>query len=136
MPWEQLPTDCGLEISNYHAISADGSVTGPNARYNYFAILYFGLFGQIIYCFCLGLITSFIRNSLYRLIPGQIIFVIVYVLFNFNLIYMFQDQSYTFSHNLNIVLFFPVLLVLSAFTYLILINWHKLIQQTDYGSER
>lgn len=130
MPWEQLPIDPGLEIAQYHTVSADGSVTGPNARYNYFALLYFGTVGQAVYCFVLGLIASFIRNTLYRRLPRHLVFVLVYIMLNFNLIYLFQDQAFTFSHDFNIVLFFPLLLVLSAATYLVLIHWNRLIGKT------
>ena len=131
VPWEKLPVDCGLEITSYHSIKDTAIIEGPNARYNYFAMLYFGVWGQIIYCFVLGLITSFIRNTLYMRLPKRIIWVIVYILLNFNLIYIFQDQSYTFAHDFDILIIFPLLLLFTTATYLILVNWNKLIQKTD-----
>ena len=128
VPWQQLPTDCGIEVMNYHGGNAN---VGPNARYNYFAMLYFGSFGQVFYCFILGLVTSFIRNTLYRNLPNRMIFIILYILVNFNLLYILQDQSYTFGHNLNILLIFPPLFGLSTITYLVVNNWKKLINQLD-----
>jgi len=128
LPWSQLPIDCGIEIANYHNIG-DAAVAGPNARYNYFAILYFGVAGQIIYCFIIGLIASLIRNTLFKYLPRRIVWSIVYILLNFNLIYIYQDQSFTFAHNFDILLILPILLFLSAGTYLILLNWNKLIQK-------
>lgn len=130
VPWTELPTDCGIEIMNYHAIGGNVNV-GPNARYNYFAILYFGMFGQAIYCFILGLITSFLRNTLYHILPNRMIWVLVYILLNFNLIFLLQDQAYTFGHNLNILLILPPLFGLSTITYLVMNNWKKLINQLD-----
>jgi hypothetical protein len=129
VPWERLPIDCGLEITSYHALNDTTLTTGPNARYNYFAILYFGAWGQACYCFILGLITSFIRNTLYQHMTRRIIWIVIYVLLNFNLIYMFQDQSYTFAHDFDILLVFPVIVCLSAASYLVLINWDKLMNK-------
>jgi hypothetical protein len=109
--WEDLPLDCGIEIYKFH-YSSD-ILTGPNARYNYFSILYFNETGQIVYCFMIGLITSFIRNSLYRRLPKNIIFGIIYSLFSFNLIYIFQDQSFTIAKFLNIIIFLPIILLIT-----------------------
>jgi len=78
VPWEKLPLDCGIEIYQYHY--PNGTLSGPNARYNYFAILYFNTISQIIYCFVLGLITSFMRNTFFKLLPNNIIFGAIYTL--------------------------------------------------------
>ncbi|WDF62894.1 O-antigen polymerase [Flavobacterium sp. KACC 22763] len=107
--WEKLPLDCGVEIYQYHY--PNGTLSGPNARYNYFAILYFGTLGQIIYCFILGLITSFMRNTFFKLLPNNIIYGAIYTLFSFNLIYIFQDQAFTVARFFNIIAIVPVLII-------------------------
>jgi hypothetical protein len=122
-----FPMDLGLEVADYHSVKESSVSTGPNPRYNYFAMLYFGIWGQIVFCFLLGLITSFIRNGFYRLMPNRMLWCIVYVLLNFNVIYIFQDQAYFVAHSGNILFFLPVLILLASFTYLVLINWHKLL---------
>ena len=109
--WERLPLDCGIEIYQYHY--TNGMLSGPNARYNYFAILYFSTTGQIIYCFILGLITSFMRNTFFKLLPNNIIFGGIYTLFSFNLIYIFQDQAFTVARFFNIIILIPILLLIS-----------------------
>ena len=120
-PWDELPLDCGIEIYNFHY--SNGNLTGPNTRYNYFSILYFNEIGQIIYCFILGIITSFLRNSLYRILPNNIIFGAIYALFSFNLIYIFQDQAFTLAKFINIIIFIPILITISlAIEYITIKN--------------
>jgi hypothetical protein len=111
VPWSSLPLDCGIEVYEYHYPS--GVLSGPNARYNYFAILYLGNFGQMIYCFCLGLITSFFRNAFFKLLPNNIVFGVLYALFGINLIYIFQDQAFTVARFFNILFLFPVILLIT-----------------------
>lgn len=111
VPWSNLPKDCGIEIYEYHY--PNGTLSGPNARYNYFAILYFGLIGQVIFCFILGLITSFLRNTLFRVLPNNIIFGAIYTLFSINLIYIFQDQAFTIARYFNIIVLLPIVLVMA-----------------------
>ena len=114
VPWEKLPLDCGIEIYQYHY--PNGTLSGPNTRYNYFAILYFNTIGQIIYCFIVGLITSFMRNTFFKLLPTNIIFGAIYTLFAINLIYIYQDQAFTVARFFNIITIVPVLII---FTLLI-----------------
>ena len=111
VPWAKLPLDCGIEVYQYHY--PNGTLSGPNARYNYFAILYFSTFGQIVYCFIIGLITSIIRNTLFKILPNNIVFGAIYALFTLNLIYIYQDQSFTFARFFNIITIVPVLIIIT-----------------------
>ncbi|MBS7255457.1 O-antigen polymerase [Flavobacterium branchiicola] len=116
--WEKLPLDCGIEIYQYHY--PNGMLSGPNARYNYFAILYFNTIGQIIYCFILGLITSFMRNTFFKLLPNNIIFGGIYTLFAINLVYIYQDQAFTVARFFNIITIVPILIIFALFIQYIL----------------
>ncbi len=118
VPWEKLPLDCGIEIYQYHY--PNGTLSGPNARYNYFAILYFNMIGQIIYCFVLGLITSFMRNTFFKLLPNNIIFGAIYTLFGINLIYIYQDQAFTLARFFNIITIVPFLIIFALLIQYIL----------------
>jgi hypothetical protein len=109
--WEELPIDLGLELNSAHVGNA--TTKGPNARYNYFAMLFYNNFAQMIYCFILGYIVSFIRNKLFLFLPRNIIFGVFYVYFSFNLLYLYQDQSYTISKYFDFFLFMPLFLLLS-----------------------
>lgn len=111
IPWTNLPTDCGIEIYAYHY--PNGTLSGPNARYNYFAMLYFNIFGQVFFCFLLGLITSFIRNGLFKILPNNIIFGAIYTLFSINLVYIFQDQAFTVARFFNIAVLLPILMLIA-----------------------
>jgi len=106
--WEKLPLDCGIEIYQYHY--PNGTLSGPNARYNYFAILYFGPIGQVIYCFLFGVLTSFLRNTLFKILPNNIVCGVIYTLFSINLVYIFQDQAFAIARFFNIIVLVPILL--------------------------
>jgi len=114
VPWNNLPIDCGIEIYQYHI--TDNAIGGPNARYNYFAMLYFNPIGQFLYCFFLGLIVSFLRNMLFMLMSKNIVYGALYALVTFNIIYIYQDQAFTLARFLNIIMFFPLMLLLSLLT--------------------
>ena len=109
--WEKLPLDCGIEIYQYHY--PNGTLSGPNARYNYFAMLYFGPIGQIIYCFLFGVLTSFLRNTLFKILPNNIVYGVIYTLFSINLVYIFQDQAFAIARFFNIIILLPILLLMS-----------------------
>ena len=109
--WEKLPLDCGIEIYQYHY--PNGTLSGPNARYNYFSMLYFGPIGQVIYCFLFGVLTSFLRNTLFKILPNNIVYGVIYTLFSINLVYIFQDQAFAIARFFNIIILVPILLLVS-----------------------
>ncbi|HWW41766.1 O-antigen polymerase [Pedobacter sp.] len=114
IPWTSLPTDNGFAVSSYHY----GDIpSGPNPRYNYFAMLYFGnYFIQMVYCFTIGIFVSFLRNKLFFVFPKHILFGVIYMLFSINIIYAFQDMPTMILKCTSIVCFLPLILVLSYFT--------------------
>lgn len=118
VPWTELPVDNGFAVSSYHY----GDIpSGPNPRYNYFSMLYFNsLFAKIAYCFFVGLFLSFIRNKLFYLMPKNIFFGVIYFLFSINIIYAFQDMPTMILKCTSIIVFFPIIFVLSLLTLRVL----------------
>lgn len=113
MSWNDLPIDSGFAVTNYHY----GDIaSGPNPRYNYFAMLYFNIFGQVIYCFIVGFVISFIRNKLFHILPKHIFFGVVYSTISINIIYAFQDMPTLVIHLFSITLIFPILFFISLIT--------------------
>ncbi len=113
VPWSELPIDSGFAVTNYHY----GDIaSGPNPRYNYFAILYFNLGGQIVYCFFVGVVISFIRNKLFYILPKHIFYGLLYSIISINIIYAFQDMPTLIIHIFSILLIFPIIFLLSIFT--------------------
>ncbi|MET3112925.1 hypothetical protein AAKU52_000644 [Pedobacter sp. CG_S7] len=114
VPWVDLPIDNGFAVSSYHY----GDVpSGPNPRYNYFAMLYFNYYGtQMAYCFLLGLFLSFLRNKLFYLMPKHIFFGVIYTLFSINIIYAFQDMPTMVLKCFSIICFFPMIFVFTLIT--------------------
>ncbi len=55
-----------LGVQVYQLATGNVFITGPNPRHNFTGLIYFGVFGGIIYSFIIGLVTSFIRNYLYN----------------------------------------------------------------------
>ncbi len=106
--WEELPIDCGIQVYKYHYNNE--MISGPNPRYNYFSILYFNEIGQIIFCFIIGLITSFIRNTFFKILPNNIVLGSIYTLFAINIIYLYQDQSFFIAKYFNNLIFIPIIL--------------------------
>lgn len=55
-----------------------GAGTGPNPRHNFFGLVLFGFYGNIIYSFLLGLVSGFVRNKLYSKLRSNIFYFILY----------------------------------------------------------
>ena len=122
IPYNDLPVDNGFAVSYYHY----GDVpSGPNPRYNYFALLYFDSYvAQIAYCFSIGFFLSFLRNKLFHLMPKNIIFGVVYALFGINIIYGFQDMPTMVLKCTSVIYFFSLIFGLTYITALFLkTNW-------------
>jgi hypothetical protein len=110
VPWSQLPMDSGFAVTYYHY---GETATGPNPRYNYFAILYYDIPGQLIYCFIVGMVISFLRNKLFAMLPRQIFFGLVYAIVSINIVYAFQDMPTLIIHIFSILLIFPIICLLA-----------------------
>jgi len=113
VPWSELPIDSGFAVTDYHF---GIQTAGPNPRYNYFAMLYYDILGQGIYCFLVGVVISFIRNKLFYLMPKNIFFGCIYASVSINIIYAFQDMPTLVLHLFSIVLVLPVILFLTLIT--------------------
>lgn len=112
VPWTSLPQDNGFAVTSLHYGDLP---SGPNPRYNYFAMLYFGTFGQVTYCFILGMFLSFLRNKLFYILPKNIFFGAIYAMLYFNIIYAFQDMPTMILKLTSIAFFVPIIF---GFTYL------------------
>lgn len=61
-----LPEPLGFQI--FRAVYGSVDFVGPNPRHNVFGVVYFGIFGAIIYSLVLGVMVGFFRNRIPRFI--------------------------------------------------------------------
>ena len=73
--WSQLPEHLGITTYQFHH-TAD-TLMGPNARHNVFGYVMFGMYGSILFSFCLGAITGTIRNIFFQASKAHLILKIV-----------------------------------------------------------
>jgi hypothetical protein len=66
----------GFQIMKFHNPSIE--FKGPNPRMNVFGYIQYGFTGSIIYALIVGMISSFLRNRLFKLLPSNILGCIVY----------------------------------------------------------
>lgn len=103
-----LPINLGLQAFWYH-YNTD-LLTGPNARHNVFGLYYFGPIFSVLFSFFLGLLFSFTRNTVYRILPSSLIGMVSYVLLMNCAIFIEQDISgQALEYFFSVFLIFPVL---------------------------
>jgi len=109
IPYDKLPDALGMQIwQTYH--NNFNYFMGPNPRHNVFGLHYFGFYGSIIYSFSIGLVSSFFRNSLFRILPIGLISFTIYILFS-PLVDLRVDSTMQLSNLTNIIfIFFPLLM--------------------------
>lgn len=73
--WSQLPEHLGITTYLFHH-SAE-TLMGPNARHNVFGYVMFGMYGSVLFSFCLGAITGITRNILFQASRAHILIKIV-----------------------------------------------------------
>jgi oligosaccharide repeat unit polymerase len=61
-----LPEPLGFQI--FRAVYGSVDFVGPNPRHNVFGVVYFGIFGAIIYSLMLGAMVGFVRNRIPRFV--------------------------------------------------------------------
>ncbi|HLX55072.1 MAG TPA: hypothetical protein VKR58_14095 [Aquella sp.] len=126
IPREKQPTILGVQL--YRTFFDSDITAGPNARHNVFGYVYFGFSGSIIFSYLIGLILSFVRNKLFftlkKNIVGQLIFMLLYI----NLVSLETDPPMAFSNVENLVLIFPIILIVAflSFSTLVKIDYRKI----------
>jgi len=126
--YSDLPKDIGRELQLYHY--PDSATSGPNPRYNLIGILFFGIIGQFLYPFIIGVLMSFLRNKLFYVMKKNIINALFYCCIGINLIYLPQDQPYFVGRIFNLIFILPVILIL---TYFIIFIFQKKIASFNHG---
>lgn len=76
--WDQLPEHLGVTTYLFHHTT--DTILGPNARHNVFGYVMFGMYGSILFSFCLGAITGAMRNILFQASKAHILLKIVIVI--------------------------------------------------------
>lgn len=105
----------GLGVELFQEVNKVDSIDGPNARHNVFGLLHLGWLGSVFYSFFLGLILSFSRFSLYKLLPANYIGSIVFVVILMSVVGIESDANMAFSKLLGSLFVLGLLLLLSKF---------------------
>lgn len=120
IPRDMVPEPMGFFLMKYHNPSVE--FRGPNPRMNVFSYVYFGILSSPIYCFIIGVITSFFRNKLFLLLPKNILGCILYFLLLNCALKLEPDFHFALADFINISLILPVFVIFSY--YLSLRNEH------------
>jgi hypothetical protein len=120
VPREKQPVILGVQL--FRLFSNLDITAGPNARHNVFGYLYYGFYGSIIFSYLLGFTLSLVRNKLFfqlrKSLLGQLSFVMLYL----NLSGIETDPPMAVSNLENVMLIFPVLLLISLSIYTVLLK--------------
>ena len=111
IPRSMISEPMGFFLMKYHHPGIE--FRGPNPRLNVFSYVYFGIIFSPIYCFLIGLLTSFIRNKLFSLLPGNILGCIYYFLFLNMAITLEPDFHNALSQLINILVVLPIFIIIA-----------------------
>lgn len=113
IPRSIVPKPMGFFLMEFHNPGVE--FTGPNPRMNIFSYVYFGIVYSPIYCFIIGIITSFFRNKMFYLLPKNIFGCFMYfLLLNFALT-LESDFYNAQSSFINILIILPFFIIISHF---------------------
>lgn len=121
IPREMVPEPMGFFLMKYH--NPEVEFKGPNPRMNVFSYVYFGIFTSPIYCFLIGVITSFFRNKLFTLLPNNILGCILYFLLLNCALKLEPDFYFALADFINVICILPFF-VFTAY-YLSIRNEHE-----------
>tara|TARA_B110000285_G_scaffold234993_1_gene314104 strand:+ start:1813 stop:3123 length:1311 start_codon:yes stop_codon:yes gene_type:complete len=107
----EIPYPIGYSLMQYHNPSV--LFKGPNARMNIFSYIYIGSYLAPLYCFIIGLITSFVRNKLFHYLPPNILGGIVYYLLLIAALKLEPDFHSALAMCLNYLFIVPFFLFIS-----------------------
>lgn len=113
IPRSMVPDPMGYFIMQYHYPAVE--FRGPNARMNVFSYVYFGILYSPIYCFIIGVATSFFRNKLFKLLPSNIFGCIVYFLFLQAALKLEPDFQNALADCINILVILPLFIFMSYY---------------------
>ncbi|MDN3547638.1 O-antigen polymerase [Mucilaginibacter aquaedulcis] len=113
IPRSMVPKPIGFFLMEFHNPGIE--FKGPNPRMNIFSYVYFGVFFSPLFCFVIGVITSFFRNKIFYLLPKNIFGCFMYFLFlNFALT-LEPDFYNAQSAFINILIILPFFIIVSYF---------------------
>jgi hypothetical protein len=118
--WDQLPEAIGITLKNIHHSS--DILQGPNARHNVFGLIYFGLYGSILFSFILGALLSFIRNVLPYLVNNNYFGGGIFTFLMCKGAALDTDPMLAITYFNNLIFIFPVLYVGYLFVRQILLK--------------
>lgn len=109
IPRSMVSESMGFFLMKYHHPEIE--FRGPNPRLNVFSYVYFGIIFSPVFCFLIGLLTSFIRNKLFGILPGNILGCIYYFLLLNMAITLEPDFHNALSQLINIVVVLPIFII-------------------------
>lgn len=113
IPREMVPKPMGFFLMEFHNPGIE--FKGPNPRMNVFSYVYFGIIFSPVYCFVIGILTSFFRNKVFYLLPKNIFGCFMYfLLLNFALT-LEPDFYNAQSGFINILIILPFFIIISYF---------------------
>ncbi|GAA4327284.1 hypothetical protein GCM10023149_30610 [Mucilaginibacter gynuensis] len=123
VPRDYQPEVLGVQL--FHIYTDADLIAGPNARHNVFGYIYYGMYGSIIFSFLIGFSLGFLRNKLFfslkKNVIGQLLFMFLYI----NLCFIETDPPVAMTGIENVLLIFPVFLILAFMLYVPLYNMKK-----------
>jgi hypothetical protein len=106
-----LPEPIGFQL--LHETTGMPGMFGPNPRHNVFGLVYFGLWGSMIYSAFLGLSVGLVRNVGYRFLRIGGFSELVYVLFAIAIVSVNTDVNAIIGPATNLILVSPLLIALA-----------------------
>lgn len=111
IPRSSVPKPIGFFLMEFHNPGIE--FRGPNPRMNVFSYVYFGILYSPIFCFFIGIITSFFRNKMFYLLPKNIFGCFMYFLFLNSALTLEPDFYNAQSGFINILIILPPFILIS-----------------------
>jgi len=114
----EIPPPLGTAIYQY--VNNTSIIGGSNSRHNVFGYIYFGIIGGVCFSYVLGIITSFFRNKLPKMLKTTPLSGLIYTQFSLVCLNLELDPVYTLGQINNLIfIFLPFIfiLILTVNTY-------------------
>jgi len=117
--WKELPEHMGITLMKIQHAGQEATY-GPNARINVFGLVYFGLYGSILFSFVVGIIVGFVRFLLVEILPKNFFAGILFTLIYLKVSGFDIDPLLTFTGLNNALLIYPLLVLIFLLLFSIL----------------